>query len=271
MTEGGSDSIHDLIIQDTTPGVRKIILNRPDRLNAVNESLWLNLYQALCDCRDDEAVRAVGITGSGRGFCAGQDLGDRDPRKLHEPLDLGAIQKELTHPVIKLLRELEKPVVMSVNGIAAGAGSSLALAGDIVLAARSANFVQSFAKVGLSVDAGGGWQLVRNLGAARARGLLMTAGTLSAEEAEKLGLIWRCVDDADLEKETDALLIGLAEGPTRTFAAIKGAVRVAETADDLDSYLEAEADLQSEAGMSEDYREGVLSFLEKRTAKFQGK
>jgi len=271
MTEAGSDSNCDLIVQDNAPGIRKLVLNRPDRLNAVNESLWRNLHQALCDCRDDEGVRAVGITGRGRGFCAGQDLGDRDPRNLNQPLDLGALQKELTHPVIRLLREMEKPIVMSVNGIAAGAGSSLALAGDIVIAAKSATFVQSFSNVGLSVDAGGGWQLVQALGVARARGLLLTGGMLSAEEAVRTGMIWKCVNDIDLEKETEALLVELATGPTRAYAAIKSAIVAAETSDNFNAYLMAEAELQTGAGLTEDYREGVLSFIEKRAARFRGK
>ncbi len=261
---------NELVLCQVASGYCTLTLNRPQRLNAVTADLLRALHAALETCQTDKKIRAVLITGAGRAFCAGQDLNDRDPRKLTGPLDLETIQKSLFHPILQTIRAMDKPVICAVNGLAAGAGSSLALAADIVLAARSAKFIQSFAKVGLSVDAGGGWHLTRALGPARARALLMTAGSLTAVEAERCGLIWRCVDDADLVRETDALMAKLVAGPTRAYGAIKSATRAASSESDFDSYLAIEARLQGEVGLTEDYREGVLSFFEKRPANFTG-
>jgi len=271
MTQTAGNSGHDDIIVEQADGYRKLILNRPKRLNALTEGVLRGLHAHLCACRDDETVRAVLLTGAGKGFCAGQDLHDRDPRKLDAPVDLEAVQKALFHPILRTIRTMDKPVVVAVNGVAAGAGSSLALAGDIVIAAQSARFVQSFASVGLSVDAGGGWQLVRALGPARARALLMTAGELTAADAERSGLIWKCVADDALEREAEAVLARLVAGPTRAYASIKSAVAAADAGGDFEAYLATEARLQGVAGATQDYREGVLSFLERRPAKFQGK
>lgn len=258
------------VLVEPAEGYCRLVLNRPHRLNAVTSWMLTELHAALQRCRDDETVRAVLITGSGRAFCAGQDLNERDPRVTAWPPDLERMQRELFHPVVRAMRQFPKPVVVAVNGIAAGAGSSLALAGDIVIAARSAQFVQSFAKVGLSVDAGGGWHLTRAMGAARARGWLMTAEPMSAAEAVQAGLIWKCVDDDALLAEAEALATQLARGPTRAYAAIKAAVATAETAPSLESYLDVEARLQGEMALTADYREGVLAFLEKRPADFKG-
>jgi 2-(1,2-epoxy-1,2-dihydrophenyl)acetyl-CoA isomerase len=200
-------------------GCCRILLNRPERLNAITAGLLVELLAALKSCAGDASIRAVLISGNGRAFCAGQDLNERDPRVIAWPPDLERLQKELFHPVILAMKTLAKPVIVAVNGIAAGAGCSLALAGDIVFAARSAEFIQSFAKIGLSVDAGGGWHLSHALGSAKAKGWLMTAESMSAAEAEAAGLIWKCVDDGMLLDEAGAMAARLAKGPTRAFAA----------------------------------------------------
>ena len=248
--------------------VGTITLNRPDRLNAFNRDMLLRLAEVIEEAVASDDVRTLVITGAGRAFSAGQDLSERDPRGRSEPFDLEAIQKELFHPIVTALTETVKPVVMAVNGLAAGAGSSLALAGDIVIAARSARFIQSFAKVGLSVDAGGGWHLVKALGPARARALLLTGGAIGAEEAANAGLIWRCVDDDAFAGTIADLARHLADGPKTAYAAIKTAVAAAGSAPDFGTYLAEEARLQGMAGASPDYAEGVLSFLEKRPTRF---
>ncbi|MFQ5622003.1 MAG: enoyl-CoA hydratase-related protein [Paracoccaceae bacterium] len=270
MTQAAGNPGRNTVVSETGDGYCRLTLNRPERRNALTGGVLRELHACLRACHEDEDVRAVLITAAGMAFCAGQDLNDRDPRKLSAPVDLEAIQKELFHPVLRTIRAMEKPVVVAVNGVAAGAGSSLALAGDIVIAARSAQFAQSFAKVGLSVDAGGGWQLVRALGPARARAFLMTAGSLTAEEAERSGLIWKCVDDTALEREAKKLLARLVAGPTRAYAGIKAAIAAAEEGNGFEAYLAAEARLQGAAGATHDYREGVLSFLERRPADFKG-
>ncbi len=271
MADAENSGEKTVLRDEPAPGVVRLTLNRPERLNALTGELLGRLNELLRDCQEDGAVRCVLVAGAGNNFCAGQDLNDRDPRKWDSPPDLEAIQKDLFHPVIKAMRAMEVPVIVAVQGVAAGAGSSLALAGDIVLAARSAKFIQSFSKVGLSVDAGGGWQLVSALGPARARGLLMTAGTLGGEEAAQAGLIWKCVHDDALEEEALALAITLSTGPTRAFAAIKAAVASTESAGNFDHYLQTEAELQGRTGRTGDYREGILAFLEKRPPAFRGK
>lgn len=262
-------SAHPVLVENSD-GVCRIILNRPAKLNALTEQLLLGLAKALDGAAADDAVRVVVLSGAGKAFCAGQDLSDRDPRQHPEPFDLEAIQKRLFHPVVTRMRDMDKPVVAIVAGVAAGAGAGIALAADIVLAAQSARFIQSFSQVGLSVDAGSGYALVKALGAARARGLLMTGGALTGEEAARAGLIWKSVPDEDLDREAEELLAGLKDGPTRAYRAIKRAVAAAEQAD-FSRYLKQEAALQGEVGRSRDYREGVLSFLEKRQAIFEGR
>ena len=247
-----------------------LTLNRPARLNALTAELLQALNAALARCKDDESVRAVLLTGAGRAFCSGQDLDGRDPRKIEWPPKLEEIQTGLFHPVILAMKALPKPVVVAVNGAAAGAGLSLALAGDIAIAAQRAQFIPSFAMVGLSADAGGGWHLTHALGAARAKAMLMTGQPMSAAEAESAGLIWKCVDDEALMPEAEALVSQLAKGPTRAYAAMKKAVAAAETAPSLEDYLREEARLQGEAAQTGDYREGVLAFLEKRPPRFNG-
>ncbi|RKF16820.1 2-(1,2-epoxy-1,2-dihydrophenyl)acetyl-CoA isomerase [Roseovarius spongiae] len=258
-----------MILTEVKDGVGMVTLNRPARLNALTRDLMLDLARALDGLAADDAVRVVCLTGAGRAFCAGQDLTERDPRAHPDPFDLEALQVELFHPVLRLIATMQKPVVARVNGLAAGAGASLALACDIVIAAQGARFIQSFSKVGLSVDAGGGWALVRALGPARARALLMLGEALGADEAAAAGLIWRAAPDAALDAEIAALTARLLATPRGALRGIKRAVAAATEAEDFDAYLAAEAALQGEAGRDPDYAEGVLAFLEKRAPKFR--
>jgi len=251
-------------------GVATIALNRPDKLNSFNEQMHAELRDALADARDDAQVRCVLLTGRGRGFCAGQDLGDRAVGAAGAPPDLGATLDRNWNPLIRALRTLPKPVVCAVNGVAAGAGASIALACDIVIAARGAKFVQAFCKIGLLPDSGGTWILPRLVGPARAAGLALLGDALTAEQAAEWGLIWKCVDDAQLAAETEALARHLATQPTKGLAYIKRAM-LASSTNTLDAQLALERDLQRELGRSDDYREGVAAFLAKRTPAFTGR
>lgn len=250
-------------------GVLRLTLNRPDKLNAFNDEMHLALRSAFERAHAEREVRAVLLTGAGRAFCAGQDLGDRDPRKGGGPPDLGTTLETFYNPLLRLIRTLEKPVVCAVNGVAAGAGANIALACDITLAARSARFIQAFAKIGLVPDSGGTWTLPRLLGEARAKGLALTAEPLDAETAHAWGLIWRVVDDAALLEEATALAERLAAGPTLGLGLTKRAIQAAAT-NSLDAQLDLERDLQRTAGRSADYAEGVAAFLDKRKPEFRG-
>ncbi|MFG1332291.1 2-(1,2-epoxy-1,2-dihydrophenyl)acetyl-CoA isomerase PaaG [Xanthobacter autotrophicus] len=245
----------------------ELTLNRPERLNAFTEDMHRALAAAL-DTAADEDCRAVLLTGAGRGFCAGQDLGDR--ANAEGPLDLGATIEAFYNPLIRRIRALRKPVVCAVNGVAAGAGANIAFACDIVLAARSAKFIQAFAKIGLVPDSGGTFFLPRLIGDARARALMLLAEPVSAEKAESWGLIWKVVDDAALLDEARALTAHLACQPTQGLALTKQALN-ASAGHDLDAQLDLERDLQREAGRTPDYREGVSAFMEKRPARFSGR
>ena len=242
----------------------EVTLNRPDRLNAFNDEVHQALRDALDGAKDK---RALLLTGSGRGFCAGQDLGDRDPRQGQ--VDLGETVRKNWAPLVRRLRALEMPMVCAGNGVAAGAGSSIALNCDMVLAARSARFIQSFGKIGLVPDTGASWQLTRLLGQARAKGLAFLAEPLSAERAEAWGLIWKCVDDETLLDDARGLTARLSDGPTFGYAKTKQAIEAA-TINDLDTQLELEADLMQQCGFHPDYAEGVAAFMEKRAPKFTG-
>lgn len=230
--------------------------------------MHLALRAALEQARDSGA-RAVLITGAGRGFCAGQDLGDRDPAKMDGPPDLSQTLTTFYNPLVRLIRSIECPVVCAVNGVAAGAGVNVALACDIVLAAESAKFIQSFAKVGLVPDGGGTWSLTHLLGEARAKGLAMTATPLTATKAVDWGMIWKAVPDDELMTEAMALAQSLATGPTLGLSLTKEAIQSA-CANSIEEQLELEASFQKRCGESPDYAEGVSAFLEKRPAEFKG-
>lgn len=257
------------VITEPGDGFVAITLNRPDRLNAFNEEQHVALRAALEDAARDDRCRAVLLTGAGRGFCAGQDLGERDPDAGEEPADLGGTLEQFYNPLIRLIRGMAKPVICAVNGVAAGAGANIALSCDIVLAARSARFIQAFCKIGLVPDCGGTWTVTRLLGEARAKALMMTGAPLSADEAEAWGLIWRAVDDDALMEEARTLAAQFAAAPTFGLALTKQAIH-ASAANTLDAQLDLERDLQRRAGRSDDYREGVRAFLEKRAPRFTG-
>ena len=257
------------VLVDLREGYRVITLNRPQRLNAFNEAMHVALAAALEEAQADGSCRAVLLTGAGRGFCAGQDLADRALAQ-GGVIDTGGALERYYNPLVLRLRRLPKPIVCAVNGVAAGAGANVALACDIVLAARSASFVQAFARIGLVPDSGGTWFLPRLVGAARARALALLADPVAAEQAERWGLIWKVLDDAALMGEAERLCENFARGPTVGLALIKRALDAAET-NDLATQLDLERDLQREAGQTPDFAEGVRAFLEKRAPAFTGK
>ena len=257
------------ILVSQEAGVLHVTLNRPERLNAFIPEMHQALRKALEQALDEAAVRAVLLTGAGRGFCAGQDLAERHVA-ADAPIDLSVSLGSHYNPLIRRLRELPKPVVCAVNGVAAGAGANIALACDLVIAARSASFVQSFSRLGLVPDSGGTWFLPRLVGRARAMGLALLGEKLSAEQAQDWGLIWKVVDDADLMDEANSLAQALAAGPTRGYGLLKKAFN-ASAGNSLDAQLELERDLQREAGLSQDYREGVAAFMQKRKPDYKGK
>jgi len=259
----------DSILAVDHGGWTEITLNRPDRLNSFNDDMHLALRARIESARD-AGTRALLLTGAGRGFCAGQDLGDRDPSKMDGPPDLSETILTYYAPLVRLIRTLEFPVICAVNGVAAGAGANIALACDIVLAGESAKFIQSFAKVGLVPDAGGSFTLTRILGEARAKALALTATPLSATQAADWGLIWKAVADDDLMAEARALTTGLASGPTVGLGLTKMAIQAAAT-NSLDRQLELEARFQKTCGESPDYAEGVSAFLGKRAPEFTGR
>jgi 2-(1,2-epoxy-1,2-dihydrophenyl)acetyl-CoA isomerase len=251
-------------------GAARLTLNRPDRLNSFTDAMHAEVRDALAQVKGDPSVRVLLLTGAGRGFCAGQDLSDRAVAPGAAPVDIGAAIEKNYKPLVLALRALPLPVVCAVNGVAAGAGANLALACDIVIAAKSASFIQAFSKIGLLPDAGGTKFLPQLLGNARAMGLAMLGDKLSAEKAADWGLIWKCVDDEQLAAEADALLTHFASAPTRGLAATKRAIYAAETTT-LEEQLNIERDAQRELGCSADYREGVAAFMEKRAPKFTGR
>jgi 2-(1,2-epoxy-1,2-dihydrophenyl)acetyl-CoA isomerase len=252
-------------------GVLTLTLNRPQRLNAMNNALIEAMNGALKRAADDPAIRAVLLTGTGRGFCAGADLagGGTVDAKAATPPDLGANMDRLFNPMIRAMRALPKPIVGAINGVAAGGGANLALACDVILAARSARFDQAFVRISLIPDLGGTWFLPHLVGDARARALAMLGTSLTATEAERMGMVWQVVDDAALMDEATKVARRLAAGPTRSYAAIKQAIDAAAT-NTLDQQLDLERDSQRLLGKSGDFREGVAAFLAKRPAQFKG-
>jgi 2-(1,2-epoxy-1,2-dihydrophenyl)acetyl-CoA isomerase len=262
--------VDSTILFEAAEGTATITLNRPDKLNAFNEAMHRELARAFDRIEADEAIRAVLLTGAGRGFCAGQDLGDRVMGEGDAPPDLGDTLDRLYNPLIRRICRLERPVICAVNGVAAGAGANLAFNCDIVLAARSAKFIEPFCKLGIVPDAGGTYVLPRLVGAARARGLALLGESLAAEQAEAWGLIWRMVDDDRLMAEASALARHLATQPTRGLGLIKRAL-LASATNSLDAQLDLERDLQRDAGRTADYREGVAAFMAKRPPTFKGR
>ncbi len=264
------ETTSDDIVVVTSGGVAAITLNRPDKLNAFTASMLVDFRAALETAASDDAVRCVLITGAGRGFCAGQDLSDRSVSPDAEMPDLGESLENRYNPIVRLIRTMPKPVVIAVNGVAAGAGANLALSGDIVIAAASARFIQSFSRIGLIPDSGGTFILPRAVGMPRAMGLALLGTPLGAVEAKQWGLIWDVAEDEALAGTATTLAADLAAGPTAGFAAIKKAM-AASLDNDLTDQLDLERDLQQEAGRTDDYREGVAAFMEKRTPRFTGR
>ncbi len=253
----------ELVLVERGAGYRTLSLNRPDKLNAFDDALTETLLAALGDAEADPACRALVLTGAGRGFCAGADLA----ATMGE--DLGDVLERGFNPLVRKIRSLRMPVVCAVNGVAAGAGANVALACDIVLAGRSARFIQAFVKIGLIPDAGGTWLLPRLAGDARARGMAMLGGPVLAEQALAWGMIWQVVDDSALVAEAQALAAQLATQPTAAIARMKQLFAVSGT-HTLDQQLDLERETQRISGQGEDFAEGVRAFLEKRPAKFTG-
>jgi 2-(1,2-epoxy-1,2-dihydrophenyl)acetyl-CoA isomerase len=259
------------VLSAVADGVITLTLNRPQRLNAMNNALIEAMNRELARAKDDPAIRAVLLTGTGRGFCAGADLsgGGTVDSAAKEPPDLGANMDRIFNPMIRAMRELPKPIVGAINGVAAGGGANFALACDIILAARSARFDQAFVRISLIPDLGGTWFLPHLAGDARGRALAMLGTSLTAEEAERMGMVWQVADDAALMDEAGKLARRLASGPTLSYAAIKQAINAAST-NTLDQQLDLERDSQKRLGRSADNKEGVAAFLAKRPAQFRG-
>ena len=260
---------YETILFELNEGVARLTLNRPDRLNSFTVQMHGEIASAL-DQVEQSGTRVLLITGAGRGFCAGQDLTDRAVAPGSEKRDLGESLELRYNPLIKRIVALKMPVVCAVNGVAAGAGANIALAADIVLAAKSASFIQSFAAIGLVPDSGGSWILPRLVGQARALALAMTGQKLSAEQAESWGMIWRAVDDAALMDEARGFARRLASGPTKGLGLAKQALNQS-LANDLYDQLAVERELQVKASATEDCREGIAAFLAKRPPAFTGR
>lgn len=260
---------YNTILLAKADGLATITLNAPERLNAVSRKMIAELKDCWEELAADASVRAVMLTGAGRGFCAGADLADPD-RAASATADSGAALEKYFNPVIRLMRSIPKPVVSAVNGVAAGVGMSFALASDIAIAGKSASFLQAFARIGLLPDGGSTWFLPRLAGDQRARALAMLAPQIPAEKAKEWGLIWDVVEDAELMPKATEIALKLASGPTLALARIKEALNQS-SGNDLSAQLDLERDAQRELGRSEDFKEGVAAFLAKRKANFKGK
>ena len=256
------------ILFELQDNIARLTLNRPDKLNSFTEAMHLEMREALNQVKENRA-RVLLITGAGRAFCAGQDLGERQPGPGKNAVDLGDSIEKYYAPLVRTLRALPLPVVAGVNGVAAGAGVSLALACDLVIATKSASFIQSFAKLGLIPDTGGTFFLPRLVGTARAMGLALLGERLSAEQAAAWGLVWRCVEDEVFNRTIEELVSTLATAPTKGLAYTKAAIN-SSIGLSLDKQLDLERDYMRELGRSNDFREGATAFLEKRAPKFTG-
>ena len=255
---------------EATDGIARITLNRPECLNAINLPMHGELRNALDAVEADKGLRVLLLTGSGRGFCAGQDLTERSTSDGQLPRDIGKSLDSTYHPLIRRLRALEIPILCAVNGVAAGAGASLVMACDVVIAARSASFIQAFSRIGLAPDSGSTYFLPRLVGEARARALALTGEAVDAETAERWGLIWQCVPDNELEQRTNELAHKLSKQPPLAMAEIKKLLQHSLQYS-LDEELDRERDALQRLGWTEDYLEGVQAFLEKRPARFRGR
>ncbi len=256
---------YQCITSELADGVALITLRRPDVMNSLNTQMRAELLHAVQEA--GATARVAVLTGEGRAFSAGQDLGDTG--NLND-LNLERLLRDEYAPILRAIAEVPIPVIAAVNGVAAGAGANIALACDVVIATESASFMQAFSKIGLIPDAGGTYTLPRKVGFAKAMGLALFAEKLSAREADEMGLIWEAVDDASFEAHWQARAKHLATGPTQAFARIKQALR-ASFDHDMEAQLTLEARLQGEAGRTRDFKEGVLAFLDKRAAVFEGR
>jgi 2-(1,2-epoxy-1,2-dihydrophenyl)acetyl-CoA isomerase len=255
------------ILVNNIEGVRVLSLNRPEKYNSFNREMALALQQALDDCVKDDTVRCVVITGAGKGFCAGQDLAEATEV---DNLDFRKMVDEHYNATILRMRNMEKPIIAAVNGVAAGAGANIALAADIVLAAKSATFIQAFSKISLIPDSGGTYFLPRLVGAQRALALTLTGDKITAEEAMEMGMIYRVYDDEEFIHAWQTVAENLANGPTKAYALTKRLINHSFN-NSLEDQLIAERELQAESGATQDFREGVTAFLEKRKPNFIGK
>ncbi|SFN84712.1 2-(1,2-epoxy-1,2-dihydrophenyl)acetyl-CoA isomerase PaaG [Xenorhabdus japonica] len=260
-----------IVLTDINTGVLSITLNRPECLNSFNEELHQQLSKAMDIAEQDESVRCVLLTGTGRGFCSGQDLSDRNSIISNGDIpDLGQSVERYYNPLIRRMTSLPKPIICAINGVAAGAGVSLALACDIVIASRTASFIQAFCRIGLTPDSGGSWFLPHKIGQARAMGMALLGEKISAEQALDWGMIWQVVKPEELEDKTQELARHLATQPTVALGCTKQATYAA-VSNTLDQQLDLERDLQRRCGHSEDFREGISTFMEKRQPTFKGK
>ena len=260
---------YEKILLSKDDGLATLTFNAPDRLNAVSRKMIAEIKACWEELAADTSVRAVLLTGTGRGFCAGADLADPD-REASATSDSGAALDKFFNPTIRAMRALPKPIVSAVNGVAAGVGMSFALASDIAIAGKSASFLQAFARIGLLPDGGSTWFLPRLVGDQRARALAMLAPQITAQQARDWGLIWDVVEDDELMKTATELARKLADGPTLALARIKAALNQS-SGNDLSAQLDVERDFQRELGRSDDFKEGVAAFLAKRKAEFKGK